>query len=121
VLVEREKRRLRVVENRVLRRIFGPKRDKGAGEWRKLHSGELHIFYSSQNIIRHLKSRRLWWVGHMARMGEERKVYMVLVGMRKGKRPLGKLRHRWEDGIRKDLGEIGWRGVEWIYLALDRH
>jgi len=99
--------RLRVFENRVLRRIFGPRRDEVTGEWRKLHSEELHNLYSSPNIIRQIKSRRMRWVGHVARMGEERKVYKVLVGKPKGKRPLGRPRHRWEDGIRMDLREIG--------------
>jgi hypothetical protein len=99
---------LRVFENRVLRRIFGPKRDEVTGEWRKLHNEELHILYSSPNIIRQIKSMRMRWVGHVTRMGEERKVYKVLVGKPEGKRPLGRPRRRWEDGIRMDLREIGW-------------
>jgi hypothetical protein len=109
-----------VFENRVLRRIFGPKRDEVTGEWRKLHSEELNNFYSSPDIIRQVKSRRIRWAGHVARMGEERKVYKVLVGKPEGKRPLGRRRRRWEDGIRMDLREIGWEGVYWIRLSEDR-
>jgi hypothetical protein len=97
-----------VFENRVLRRISGPKRDEVTGEWRKLHNEELHNVYSSPDIISQIKSRRMRWAGHVARMGEERKVYRVLVGKPEGKRPLGRLRRRWEDGIRMDLREIGW-------------
>jgi hypothetical protein len=103
-----------VFENRVLRRIFGPKRDEVTGEWRKLHSEELHNLYSSPNTSRHVKSRRMRWARHVAHMGEERKMYKVLVGKPEGKRPLGRPRHRWEDGIRMDLGETG-LGV-WIGL-----
>jgi hypothetical protein len=94
-LTPREERRLRVFENRVLRRIFGPKRDEVTGEWRKLHNEELHTFYSSPDIIRQVKSRRMRWAGYVARMGEERKVYKGLVGKPEGKRPLGRPRHRW--------------------------
>jgi hypothetical protein len=119
-LTLREKYRLRVFENRVLRRISGPKRDEVTGEWRKLHNGELHNLYSSQDIIRQVKSRRMMWGGHVARMGEERKLYKVLVGKPDGKRPLGRPRRRWEDGIRMDLGGIGVGGVDWIRLAQDR-
>jgi hypothetical protein len=90
----REEHRLRVFENRVLRRIFGPKRDEVMGEWRKLHNEELHNLYSSPDIIRQVKSRRMNWAGHVARMGEERKVYKVLVGKPEGKRPLGSPRPR---------------------------
>jgi hypothetical protein len=89
-----------------LRRIFGPKRDEVTGEWRKLHSGEFHNLYSSPDIIRQVKSRRVRWAGHVARVGEERKVCRVLVGKPEGKRPLGRPRRRWEDGIRMDLREI---------------
>jgi hypothetical protein len=87
------------------------------GEWRKLHSGELHILYSSPDIVRRIKSRRMRWAGHVARMGEERNVCRVLVGKREGKRPLGRQRRRWEDGITVNLGEIGWGSVGWIELA----
>jgi hypothetical protein len=107
-----------VFENRVLRRIFGPKRDEVTGEWRKLHNEELHILYSSANISRQIKSRRMRWAGHVARMGEERNVYKVLMGKPEGKRPLGSPRRRWEDGIRMDLRE-GWGSVEWIQVAQD--
>jgi hypothetical protein len=118
-LTLREEHRLRVSENRVLRRIFGPKRDEVTGEWRKLHIEELHNLYSSPDIFRQIKSRRMRWAGHAARMGEERKLYKVLVGKPEGKRPLGRPRHRWEDGIIKDLREIGLGGVDWIRLAQD--
>jgi hypothetical protein len=110
-----------VFENRVLRRIFGPKRGEVTGHWRKLHNEELHNFYSSPDIIRQVKSRGMRWAGHVARMREERKVYKVLVGKPEGKRPLGRPRRRWEDGIRMDLREIGLGGdVDWIRLAQDR-
>jgi hypothetical protein len=109
-----------VFENRVLREIFGPKRDEVTGEWKKLHSGELHNLYSPPDIIRQIKSRRMRWAGYVARMGEGRNVYRVLVGKPEGKRPLGRPRRRWEDGIKMDLREIGWGGVEWIHLAQDR-
>jgi hypothetical protein len=109
-----------VFEIRVLRRIFGPKRDEVTGEWTKLHNEELHNMYSSPNIIRQVKSRRMRWAGHMARMGEERKLYKVLMGKLKGKRPLGRPRRRWEDGIRMDLREIGlgvWIGFDWLRMG----
>jgi hypothetical protein len=109
-----------VFENRVLRRIFGPKRDEVTGEWRKMHNEELHNLYSYPDIFRQVKSRRMRWAGHMARMGEERKVYKVLVGNPEGKRPLGRPRRRWEDVIRMDHREIGLGGVDWIRLAQDR-
>jgi hypothetical protein len=80
--------RLRVSENRVLRRIFGPKRDEVTGEWRKLHNKELHDLYYSPSLIRIMKSRRIRWTGHVARMGEKRNAYRLLVGKPKGKRPL---------------------------------
>jgi hypothetical protein len=109
-----------VFENRVLRRIFGPKRDEMTGEWRKLHNEELHNLYTSPDIIRQVKSRRMRWAGPMARMGEDRKVHKVWVGKPEGKRPLGRPRRRWEDGNRMDLREIGLGGVSWIKLAQDR-
>jgi hypothetical protein len=106
-LTLREQHRLSVFENRVLRRIFGPKRDEVMGQWRKLRNGELHNLYSSLDIIRQITSRRMRWVGHVGRMGDGRKVYRVLVGKPEGKRPLGSPRHRWEDGIKMDLSKIG--------------
>jgi hypothetical protein len=111
-LTLREEHRLRAFENRVLGRIFGPMRDEVTGEWRKLHNEELHNLYSSPDIIRQVKSRRMRWAGHVARMGEERKVYKVLVGKPEGKRSLGRLKRRWEDEIRMDLREIGLGGVD---------
>jgi hypothetical protein len=96
---------LRVFENKVLMRIFGPKRDEVTGEWRRLHNNKLHALYSSPNIIRVIKSRRLRWAGHVARMGERRGVYRVLVGKPEGRIPLGRPRRRWEDNIKMDLRE----------------
>jgi hypothetical protein len=96
-----------VFENRVLRRILGRKRDEVTGEWRKLHNRELHNLYSSPGIIRQIKSRRMRWAGHVARMGEGRNVYGVLVGNPEGKRRLERPRRRWEDGIKMNLREIG--------------
>jgi hypothetical protein len=109
-----------VFENRVLRIIFGPKRDEVTGEWRKLHNEEVHNLYSSPDIIRQVKSRRMRWAGHVASMGEERKVYKVLVRKPEGKRPLGRSKRRWDDGIRMDLRKIGLGGVDWIRLSQDR-
>jgi hypothetical protein len=117
-LTIREEHRLTVFENRVLRRIFGPKEDEVTGEWRKLHNEEVHNLYSSLNI-RQVKSRQMRWAGHLARMGEDRKMYKVLVGKPEGRRPLERPRHRWEDGVRMDLREIGLEGVDWIRLAQD--
>ena len=107
VLTLREEHRLRVFENKVLRKIFGAKKDKITGEYRKLHNAELHTLYSSPNIIRNLKSRRLTWAGHLARTEQSRNTYIVLVGKPEGKRPLGRPRRRWEDNIRMDLREVG--------------
>jgi hypothetical protein len=119
-LTLREQHRLRVFEIKVLNRIFGPKRNEVTGEWRKLNNEELHILFLTPNIITQIKSRRMRWAGHVASMGEERKLCRVLVGNSNGKRTLGRLRYRWEDGIRMDLREIGWRSVDWIQLAQDR-
>ncbi|KAJ4444038.1 hypothetical protein ANN_05827 [Periplaneta americana] len=109
-----------VFENKVLRKIFGAKRDEVTGEWRKLHNTELHALYSSPDIIRNIKSRRLRWAGHVARMGESRNAYRVLVGRPEGKRPLGRPRRRWEDNIKMDLREVGYDNRDWINLAQDR-
>jgi hypothetical protein len=108
-------------ENRVLRRIFGPKRDEVTGEWRKLHNEELRDLYSSPSLIRIIKSRRMRWVGHVARMWEKRNAYRLLVGKPEGKRPLGRPTRRWVNNIRMDLGEVGWGDVDWIGLAKDRN
>jgi hypothetical protein len=110
-----------VFENRVLRRIFGPKRDAVTGEWRKLHNEELCDLYSSPSIIRIIKLKCMRWVGHVARKGEQRIAYRLLVGKSEGRRPLGRPRHRWVDNIRMDLGEVGWGDVDWIGLAQDRN
>jgi len=106
-LILREERKLRVSENIVLRRIYGPRRDEVTGDWRRLHNEELNDLYSSPNIVRVIKSRRMSWVGHVARMGEERGVYRVLVEKPEGKTPLGRPRRRWVDNIRMDLQEVG--------------
>jgi hypothetical protein len=118
-LTLREERRRRVFKNRVLRRVFGPKRDEVTGEWRKLYNEELRDLYSLPNIVRVVKSRRMRWVGHVAHMEEGRGVHRVLVGKPKGKRPLGRPRRRWEDDIKMDLQEVG-GGGDWMELAQDR-
>jgi hypothetical protein len=143
-----DEHRLRVLENRVLRSIFGPKRDEVTGGWRKLHNEELHNLYSSPSIIRMIKSKRMRWEGHVARMGEKRNPYRILVGKPEGKRPLGRPRlslshfttdsqsvclswcrapsgandqiRRCVDNIKMDLRETGWDGRDWIDLAQDR-
>jgi hypothetical protein len=117
----REERRLRVFENRVLRRIFVFRRDEVTGEWRKLHNEEPNDLYSSPNIVRVIKSRRMRFAGHVARMGERKGVYRVLVGTPDGKRPLGRPRHRWEDNTKIDLQEVGCGGMDdWVELVQDR-
>jgi len=108
-----------VFENRVLRRVFGPKKDEVTGEWRKLHNEELKDLYTLPNIVRVVKSRRIRWEGHMARMGEGRDVHRVVVGKPEGRRPLGRPRPRWEDNVKTDLREVG-GGGEWMELAQDR-
>ena len=117
-LTLREERKLRVFENMLLRRIFGPKREEVTGEWRRLHNEELNGLYSSPNIVRVTKSRRMRWAGHVARMGEERGAYRVLLGKPDG--PLGRPRRRWVDNIRMDHQEVGCGYMDWIGLAQDR-
>jgi hypothetical protein len=117
-LTLREEHRLRVFETKVLR-IFGPEREED-GSWRKLHNDELHSLYSSPNIVRVIKSRRMRWVRHVARVGEGRGVYRVLVGKPDDERSLGRPRCRWEDDIKLDLREIGIDGADWIQMAQDR-
>jgi hypothetical protein len=114
-LTLRGEHRLRVFENKVLR-IFGPKKEVD-GSWRKPYNVEFHSLYSSMNIVRVIKSRKMRWAGHVVRMGEGRGVYRVLVGSPEGKRPLGRPRRRWEDNVKMDLrdGRTGW-----IQLAQDR-
>jgi hypothetical protein len=110
-LTLREEHRLREFENRVLRRIFGPKRDEVTGEWRKLHKKELHDLYTSPSIIRIIKSRRIRWAGHVARLGENRNAYRLLVGKPEGKRPLilGWILKRWD--------EVMWTGLAWLRIG----
>ena len=115
----REESKLRVFENMVLR-IFGPRRDEVTGEWRRLLNEELNDLYSSPNIVRVTKSRRMRWAGPVARMSEERGVYRVLVGKPEGKKPLGRPSRRWVDNIRMDLQEVGCGFMDWIGLAQDR-
>src|SRR5215471_10568443 len=104
----------------MLRRVFGAKRGEVAGEWRKLHNEELKDLYSSPSIVQVVKSRRMRWARHVARMGEERGVHRVLVGKPGGKRPLGRPRRRWEDNIKLDLQEVGRSRGDWMELAQDR-
>jgi hypothetical protein len=111
-LILREQHRLVVFQNRMLRRIFGPKRNEVTGEWRPLHNEELYDLYSSQSIIKIMKSRRMRWTGHVARMGEKRNACRSLVGTAEGRRPLGRPRRRWLDNIRTDLAEVGWGDVD---------
>jgi hypothetical protein len=118
-LTLREERRLRVFEDRVLRRVFGPRRDEVTGEWRKLHNEELSDLYILPNIVRVVKSR-MSWAGHVARTEERRGVHSVLVGKPEGKRPLGRPRHRWEENIKVDLQEVGVGCWDWMELAQDR-
>jgi hypothetical protein len=116
----REESRLRVFENRVLRRILGSKRDGATGKWRKLYNEELNDLYSLPTIVRVMKSRRMRWEGHVARRGEGRVVYRILVGKPEGKRPMGRPRRRWEDNIKANLQEVGYGGMDWSELAQDR-
>ena len=111
-------------ENRVLRRVFGPKRDKVTGDWRKLHKEELNDLYSLPNIVWVVKSRRMRWAGHVAHINYnynyDRSVHKVLMGKPEGKRPLGRPRCRWEDNIKMDLKEVGRGHGDWMELAQDR-
>ena len=104
----------------VLRRIFGPRRDEVTGECRRLLNEELNDLYCSPNIVRVIKSRRMRWAGHVARIGEEKGVYRVLVGKPEGRRPMGRPRRRWVDNIRTGLQEVGCGYMDWIGLAQDR-
>jgi hypothetical protein len=109
-----------VFENRVLRRIFGPERDEATGELRRLHNEELNDLYSSPNIIRVMKSRRMRWAGHVASMGEGRGAYRILLGRPEGRRPLGRPRRRWENDIKMVLQEVGWgawTGLGWLRIG----
>jgi hypothetical protein len=110
----------KVIVPYLLRRIFGPKRDEVTGEWRRLHNEELNDLYSSSNIIRVIKSRRMRWAGHVARMGEGRGAYRFLVGRPEGRRSFGRPRRRWEGDIKMDLQEVGWGGMDWIDMAKDK-
>jgi len=116
-LTLREERGLSAFENSVLKRIFGPKRDKITGEWRKLNNEEFNDLYCSPSIVRVIKSRRMRWAAHVVCMVERRCVYRVLVGKPEGKRPLGRPRRRWEDNIKVDLQEAGCGGMDWIEQA----
>jgi len=115
----REERRLKVFENRVLRRTFGSKRDEVTGEWRKLHNEELNDMHCSSNIVWVIKSR-IRWARHVVRMGEKRSVYSVLVGRPEGKKPLGRARRRWEDNIKLDVQNVGCKSMDWVDLAQNR-
>lgn len=115
-----DEHKLRVFENKVLRKIYGPKRDEMTGEWRRLHNEELHGLYDSPDVVKIMKSKRLRWAGHVARMREKRRLYSILVGRPDGKRPLGRPRRRWEDNIRRDLREVGVRDENWLDTAQDR-
>jgi hypothetical protein len=120
-LTLKKEHRPRVFEMGLLRRVFGPKRDEVKGEWRKLHNEELYDLYSSPRIIRIIKLRRMRWAGNVTRMGEKKNVYSLVVGKPKGKRPLGRPRHRWVANIKMNLAELELGSVDWIRLAQDRY
>ena len=111
---------VRVYENRGLRRIFGPRRDEVTGKWRKRHNEELNNLYSSLNIVRVIKARRMRWAKHVARMGDRKGLNRVLVGKPEGESPFGRPRRKWEDNIKMDLQEVGCGDMDWIELAHDR-
>jgi hypothetical protein len=111
---------MRMFEDRVLRRTFGPKRDEMSGDWGKLHNEELHNLYTSPNIIRTMKSRRIRWAGHVAPMGEKRKAYKISVGKPEGKTSLRRRSRSWVDNIKIDRREIGWGGMNWMDVVQDR-
>ena len=119
-LTLREERKLRMFENMVLGRIFGPRRDELTEEWRRLHNEELNDLYSSPSIVRVIKSRIMRWAGQVARMGEERGMYRVLVGKPEGRSPLGRPKRRWVDNIRMDIQDVGCGYMDWIGLTQDR-
>jgi hypothetical protein len=119
-LALREGHRLRVFQNWMLREIFGPKREKVAGGWRRLHNEELYNLYASPNIIRVINSRTMRWLGHVVHVVQMRNAYKILVSKHGGMWSLGRPRCRWEDNITMDLMEIGWEGMDWIHLAQDR-
>jgi hypothetical protein len=119
-LTLREKYRLRVFENRVLRKILGPKTEKAAGSWVRLYNEELHNLHSSTNIVSLIKLMRMRRVWCVACVGERRNAYKIFVGEPEGIRPLGRTRRRWEDNIGTDVREIGWGGVSRIHLAQDK-
>jgi acyl-CoA hydrolase len=112
--------RLRASENRVLRGIFGPKREEVARGWRRLHNEELHNLYTLPNVIRVIKLRRMRWVGHVVGMGEMKNVYNILVTNPEEKGPVERPRCRWDDNIEINLRETVWKAVDWIHLAQDR-
>jgi hypothetical protein len=116
----REEQRLRVFENRVLRRIFGPKTDEVTGEWTRLHNDKLNHLYSSPNTVQVIKSRRMRWAGHVAHKGDGRGAYRILEGIPEGRRPTGRPKHRWEDNIRMHLQEVewgAWTGLSWLRIG----
>jgi len=116
----RKERRLRVFQNRLLRRIFGPKRDEETREWRKLQNEEPNDLYCSPSTVQVIKSRRMRWAGHVAHMGEKKGIYRVLMGEPGEKRPLGRPRRRWENNIKMKLQEVGCEGTGWIDVGQDR-
>ena len=118
-LTLREERRLRVFNNRVLKRILRPERDKVTGELRKLHNEEVNDLYPTPKIFRLMKARRMIWVGHLALMGQGTAVYRILLGKPEGKRPPGRTRCRWEDNIKMDLQQVGcgvWTKLSWLRI-----